>query len=241
MRRSIQYGDAKIEFAIRFMPRPRRRVTIHVLPDGGVRVDAPEFTAPEEVVAAVRRRARWIWQQLEAQRERKRHLLRREYVSGESHFYLGKRYLLKVIESQEAEQGVKLLRGSLVVTARKRDPEVVCSLLDAWYRQHAREVFSRRIADCAARVSWLNTLPAFRLLRMRTQWGSCSPKGELLLNPQLVKAPRTCIDYVVCHELCHLREHNHSANYYRLLQMLMPDWEARKQELDEMAELLLNQ
>lgn len=75
---------------------------------------------------------------------------------------------------------------------------------------------------------------------MRTQWGSCSPKGEVLLNPYLVKAPKVCIEYVVAHELCHLKEHNHSERFYRQLGRVLPDWTMRKAELDNMAELLLN-
>jgi len=76
---------------------------------------------------------------------------------------------------------------------------------------------------------------------MRTQWGSCSPGGVILLNPHLVKAPRQCIDYVISHELCHLQEHNHSRRYYRLLGKIMPSWEGVKARLDGMAELLLNE
>jgi len=72
---------------------------------------------------------------------------------------------------------------------------------------------------------------------MKKQWGSCSPQGTILLNPYLIKAPRECIDYVVLHELCHLKEHNHSPRYYRLLSQLMPDWEPVKARLDRMAEL----
>ena len=76
---------------------------------------------------------------------------------------------------------------------------------------------------------------------MQKQWGSCSPAGVILLNPHLVKAPRDCIDYVISHELCHLREHNHSPRYYRLLAKIIPSWEAMKARLDGMAELLLNE
>lgn len=76
---------------------------------------------------------------------------------------------------------------------------------------------------------------------MQKQWGSCSPAGRLLLNPQLIKAPRECIDYVISHELCHLKEHNHSPRYYRLLSQLMPGWKTVKARLDGMAEVLLNE
>lgn len=239
MRRFITYGEERIGFSIRRAPRASRRVAIHVEPDGTVRVDAPEDADAAAITAAVRRRARWIWQCLQGCRDRTRHLMPRQYVSGESHHYLGKRYVLKVIAGSGAE-GVKLLGGRLEVTLRQRDPARVRALLEAWYRRRATDVFARRIAAQAGRAPWLRTVPGFRLLAMRTQWGSCSPKGELLLNPFLVKAPGPCIDYVILHELCHLKEHNHSPRFYRLLGGLLPDWQQRKSELDERAEQLLN-
>jgi predicted metal-dependent hydrolase len=240
MQRSIRYGDARIVFAIHFVPKPRRRITIHLLPEGSVRVDAPEDATPEVVIAAVRRRARWLWNELEARRERRLHVLPREYVSGESHFYLGRRHMLKVELADAGKASVKLLRGKLLLTVPHRDSSLVRSALEDWYRQRAREVFARRLAELAPCLPWLSAVPRFRLLNMRTQWGSCSPSGELVLNPQLVKAPRVCVDYVINHELCHLREHNHSPEYYRLLESVMPDWATHKALLDSLAEVLLN-
>ncbi|MDK9724553.1 MAG: M48 family metallopeptidase [Sterolibacteriaceae bacterium MAG5] len=240
MRRHISYGEERIGFSIRFVPRPARRISIHVSSDGVVAVDAPEGTAVEEVVAAVRRRVRWVWLHVRAGRERSRHVLPRKYVSGESHFYLGRRHVLKVSAAPKGEPGVKLLRGKLEITVHKRDPAQIRNLLDAWYRHRATDVFARRIAACAERAAWVKTTPGFRLLTMRTQWGSCSPQGGLLLNPLLVKAPGPCVDYVICHELCHLKEHNHSERFYALLHRLMPDWQKWKTELDERAEHLLN-
>lgn len=240
MRRSFTYGDERIGFSIQFVPKPARRVSIHFHPDGSVQVDAPSDTDVAEVVAAVRRRARWIWQRLCAYRDRTRHVLPREYVSGETHFYLGRRYVLKVIQHHSADESVKLLRGRLEVRTRSKEAGKVRALLDGWYRKRAEAVFTRHLADCVAKVRWLKSDPGFRLLTMKTQWGSCSPKGELLLNPLLVKAPSYCVDYVIFHELCHLNEHNHSPRFYRLLSNLVPDWVKRKIELDELAEHILN-
>ena len=76
---------------------------------------------------------------------------------------------------------------------------------------------------------------------MQKQSGSCSPNVVILLNPHLFKAPRECIDYVISHELCHLRDHNQSPRYYRLLENIMPAWEAVKARLDGMAALVLNE
>lgn len=236
----IDYGEERISFTIRFLPKPARRIAIHVFPNGAVQVDAPDGATTSEVLAAVRRRARWIWQHLTEHRVRMKHVLPREYVSGEYHYYLGKRYSLKVITDKTAKESVKLLRGRLEVTTQSKGREKIQKLLDQWYRQRAEEVFARRVVECTSNARWLKSFPSFRLRNMRTQWGSCSPSGELLLNPQLVKAPRHCIDYVIFHELCHLKEHNHSPAYYRLLKRYLPDWEQRKVELDNLAETLLN-
>ncbi len=77
-------------------------------------------------------------------------------------------------------------------------------------------------------------------MAMKKQWGSCSTRGSLMLNPHLVKAPKECIDYVILHELCHIAEHNHSDRFWRLLTQVMPHWKEVKAKLDEMAELYLN-
>lgn len=239
-RHSVAYGDQRIGFTLRRQPRLKGRVAIHVMPDGAVMVDAPDDSALQDVKQAVRQRAPWVWRQLQSQRERQRHVLPREYVSGETHFYLGRRHPLKVLMAPRAASGARLWRGRLEVTVPAPGTQAVRALLEAWYRERAQAVFARVLADVAARMRLSAPLPAWRLLAMRTQWGSCSPKGDLLLNPGLIKAPKVCIEYVVAHELCHLKEHNHSERFYRLLGAALPDWERRKRELDGLAELVLN-
>lgn len=237
---AIVYGDQQIRFSLRHLPRPARRVAIHVTPEGAVQVDAPEGAALLEVKQAVRQRAAWVWRQLQAVKARRLHVLPREYVSGETHFYLGRRHMLRVLPADGVESGVRLWRGRLEIMAVRQDALAVRKLLEDWYRQRATDVFTKVLMEIVPRLGLRRTLPPMRLLSMRTQWGSCSPKGEILLNPHLVKAPRPCIEYVVAHELCHLREHNHSDHFYRYLTRALPDWEARKAELDDLAELLLN-
>lgn len=116
---------------------------------------------------------------------------------------------------------------------------LVRTALNAWYRAKAKALLSARLEELAATLRWVRTPPPVRFQAMKVQWGSCSPAGRLTLNPHLVKAPRECIDYVLLHELCHLREHNHSRRFYRMLDMLMPRWQRRKSRLDALAETLL--
>ena len=106
----------------------------------------------------------------------------------------------------------------------------------AW--QHFAQVFAKRLGMVLEQALWVESRPSFRILTMQTQWGSCSPRGQLTLNPHLVKAPNACIDYVIVHELCHLAEHNHSKRFYMLLGQVMPDWERVKMRLDGLAQRL---
>ncbi|RZI80690.1 MAG: M48 family peptidase [Rubrivivax sp.] len=236
-RHRIAYGDEVIAFSLRRQPsRTVTRVAIHVEPDARVLVDAPDTAPLVDVLTAVKKRARWISQHVEAARARLAHVLPREYVSGESLHYLGRRYRLKVVIDGGARADARMRGAFITVTTPEQASVPIKMALDAWYRQRAREVFADRLTAIAAPLRWVKQLPATRLQFMTVQWGSCSPSGRITLNPLLVKAPRECIDYVLLHELCHLLHHNHSPKFYRTLDRNMPNWRAVKEKLDNMAE-----
>ena len=126
-----------------------------------------------------------------------------------------------------------------MITLRVGDRAAVKNRLQKWYKERANDYLSRRLALIASELLWLNDAPPLKLVRMQKQWGSCSPTGAINLSPDLIKAPRDCVDYVIAHELCHLREHNHSKKYYALLDDCCPNWRVTKSKLDTMAELIL--
>lgn len=238
---TISYGEERIRYQVCHVLDREGKVAIHVHPDGSVQVDAPMGAELTEIKSAVQKRARWVIGHIVKAREMREYVLPREYVSGESHYYQGRRYQLKVVSTEETGGSVKLHRGQIMVEANDVSPTRVRKMLRDWYRARAKAYFSRRLKDITARVSWLAEVPEWQLLTMKKQWGSCSPKGILSLNPHLVKAPRECIEYVLVHELCHLQEHNHSPRFYRLLTEQMPEWKSVKSRLDGMSELLLNE
>jgi len=237
---SFIYGDEWINFDREPRPYATSRVLIKVHPDCRVVVSAPEEADDLAVLTAVKKRGRWIYKQLRDFRRQLEYVTPRKYISGESHYYLGKQYLLKVIEEPAGVQRVKMLRGKLEVTLRQKSPEKVRQLLIDWYKTRAKDVFAKRLEAMLEQALWVNAPPPLRILTMQTQWGSCSPNGRLTLNPNLVKAPRECIDYVILHELCHLAEHNHSERFYRLMGQVMPEWEVVKTRLDEMAGVIFS-
>ena len=235
---SFRYGDDAIVFERVTRPQATGKVLIKIHPDCHVVVSAPKDACNDVVLHAVKKRGRWIYEQL---REFKRLLeftTPRKYISGESHYYLGKQYLLKVITAPDQIQSVKLLRGKLEVSVRNQSTDKVKALLNDWYKARAREVFSKRLDAMLEHTLWVAERPSFRVLTMQTQWGSCSRNGRITLNPHLVKAHRDCIDYVILHELCHIAEFNHSERFYRLMNQVMPQWEKIKYRLDEMVNLI---
>jgi predicted metal-dependent hydrolase len=192
----------------------------------------PHDASDAAVQAAVQRRARWISGHLAAIRERLAHVLPREHVSGESLLYLGRRYLLKVVIDKPRHGSVRMRGGRIEVAVAKRDAAQVRMALDAWYRARAGEVLAARLAAVVPSLRWVRECPPPQLRAMKRRWGSCSPAGRLTLNPNLVKAPRECIDYVLIHELCHLKEHNHGPRFHRTLDRQMPGWRQVKERLD---------
>ncbi|MDQ2641884.1 MAG: M48 family metallopeptidase [Pseudomonadota bacterium] len=238
----IPYGDQRIRCEVRTrVERRRRSIAIHVEPDGRVLVDAPEHAVPAQVRQALMRRARWIHRHLHWIAHRRRHVLSREYVSGEAVYYLGRRYRLKLMcgSGGVASAAVRLRGGQLQIASHISGPSSIRAAIHNWYRERAREVFRERLEEVCQRLRWVRQPPQLALRTMRGRWGSCSSAGRLTLNPALVRAPRDCIDYVIIHELCHLRRHNHGKAFYRLLESSLPGWQRVKARLDEMAERIL--
>ncbi len=226
----FSYNGERIEYAVRHSNR--KTLAITVKPDLSVFVTAPHGADLEAIRAKLRKRARWIQKQRRFFERFIPSMPPRRYVSGETHRFLGRQYRLKVVASRT--EGVKL-KGQFirVETKHKSEPNHVRRLLEAWYLKHAGTAFSRSLSACLANLHRrLKDAPPLRLRRMPKRWGSWTKRGAIYLNPELVRAPSSCIDYVVTHELCHLVHGNHGQDFYALLQRTMPDWQQRKARLE---------
>jgi predicted metal-dependent hydrolase len=233
---SVLFGDTEINFSLNYVDR--KTLAIHVYPDGQVGVDAPLATDIDKIYGKVTKRASWILKQQRKFESYPAPLPERRYISGETHRYLGRQYRLKVIEG--VSEAVKMTRGMLQIeTHNPQDRMCVQKLLQAWYRSKALSVFTERYAQCLQDVERLGIHhnKGFQLRYMSKRWGSCTGKGTITLNPELIAAPKDCIDYVIIHELCHLKEHNHGPAFYRLLTASLKGWELRRKRLNEMVEV----
>ncbi|NJM60141.1 MAG: M48 family metallopeptidase, partial [Oscillatoriales cyanobacterium RU_3_3] len=241
---SIKYGTRNIQFALEYSPR--KTLAIEVYPDSSVVVKAPQDATLEAIETKVSKRASWIAKQQRQFAQYAPQLPAPEYVSGEGYRYLGRQYRLKTITSDREQ--VRLWYGRLEVsTPDPNNSKQIEKALDKWYRDRALIIFLERYQHCLQLVAPYGIQPdskasengkiGFELRTMQKRWGSCTKEGKILLNPLLVCAPKDCIDYVIVHELCHLRIHNHSPHFYQLLGTIMPDWKTRKDYLDRCIEL----
>jgi predicted metal-dependent hydrolase len=240
--RQIEYGTQVIEY--RLERRERTTLEITVDPNGLVWVTAPSNAAVEDIAARVRKRARWILAQQASFSTFRPHTPPRIYVPGETHRYLGRQYRIRIVPSEAGEgasgapctPSVKMVRGYLEVRCVDfHDTGTTERLIKEWYRKRAQVQLPSRLELNRQRFPDPNAVQptSLRLQSMPTRWGSTSPAGSLVLNPDLVRAPMDCIDYVVTHELCHLLIPNHGRQFFELQRLVMPDWERRKQQLEK--------
>jgi predicted metal-dependent hydrolase len=156
----------------------------------------------------------------------------RRYVGGETHWYLGRQYRLRLLSGSPR---VRCSAGRLNVSVRNTEASIsIRKTLDAWYDERARIVFAERLAEIQRTVRQFRGLaPQLRVRRMEKRWGSCTPRGTVTLNTELIRASKASIDYVLVHELCHLVVPAHSPRFFRLLDNCMPDWKRRRERLNQ--------
>lgn len=225
----VQYGTQTIQYELCFAAR--KTMAIQVRPDLTVSVVAPQGTDPETVQNKVYKRSAWIVRQLRKFELYLPDVPPRQYVSGESHRYLGRQYRLKVLA--EDTDVVRLSRQFLEVATPAGQPVHVKELVQEWYQQKAEEIFQERLIACHSRVARFGiTLPRISIRRMNSSWGTCNTKGAITLNIKLIQVPLEYIDCVIVHELCHLKYLNHGPDFLKLLTRSLPDWQTRRDKLN---------
>jgi predicted metal-dependent hydrolase len=227
---TVSYGKEQVRFSVLFSAR--KTLGIEVYPDSNVLVKAPFGTDPAEVQKRVIKRVRWILRQQHYFHQFEPRTPERQFVGGETHLYLGRQFRLRI--SNGSLDSVKLTRGYFGVEVKSAvSSGKVKSLLDRWYAAKAAVRFEESLSHCWPYFDKLGLMkPHLQIRRMLKRWGSLSRGGQLTLNTDLIRAPKECIDYVITHELCHLQCHDHSSEFYRLLEKVMPDWEKRKHKLE---------
>jgi predicted metal-dependent hydrolase len=229
MTERIQFGSRTINFRLEYSDRKSLGIT--VTPEMEVLVKAPVGASIEKVKEKIKKKTPWIIKQQSFFLSFQPKTPKRKYISGETHLYLGRQYRLLVKDG--FEESVKLKGRFIEVSTR--DKSKVKSLLNDWYLQHAKTRFRSIAKPLIEKFKKHKVEPSSIVLRdMPARWGSCTPKGKIILNPELIKAPRGCIEYVIIHELCHLVYHDHTQKFIDLQTREMKDWEKWKMKLEKL-------
>jgi predicted metal-dependent hydrolase len=201
-------------------------------PNGRVRAATPLHLDDEAVRLAVVSRLSWIKKQQESFKHQERQT-KRDMVSGESHFFKGKRYRLDVVEA-EGKQEVRLINNNTmqikVRPGAERDKKL--AILQKWYRQQLRNVINE------IRPKWEQKMEVqiaeLGIKIMKTKWGSCNIEDRRIwLNLELAKKPESCIEYILVHEMMHFYERHHTERFSQLMDYYLPDWRLRRDELNK--------
>jgi predicted metal-dependent hydrolase len=226
---SLNYGNLVIKFYLLYGDRKSLGITVQ--PDKIVYVRAPYGKSIEDVYKRVRKHAAWIIKKLNYFEQFQPLQPPRQYVSGETHLYLGRQYRLKVLKDNN--ESVKLIGRFIIVRTKHKDNRRKTEImLGSWYDLHAHSIIQGRMAKLLNTVTARGiSEPTIKYKKMIRRWGSCNKNNLITLNTELVKAPLYSIDYVIMHELCHLKHKNHGPAFFRLLSSMMPDWEKRKERL----------
>ncbi|SKB00282.1 hypothetical protein SAMN06295879_2974 [Agreia bicolorata] len=233
MNRSVDYGTRQIAFSLD--RRARKTMDITVDPQGDVVVVAPIDTPEEDIAARVRQRGRWIVSQQRYFSQFRPRSTPRQWVFGETHLYLGRQHRLRIgdasaLPSVHRSPGVLLVNG-----VEFNDSRQLQRIVLAWYRQRATELFSLRLHHCIQRFDDRSITPDSMTIRvMNSRWASMSTAGRLSINPLLVRARVSEIDYVITHELVHRAHPHHGPEFWAMLEAVMPDHAIRKMRLERM-------
>lgn len=200
-------------------------------PNGRVRAAVPLCVEDDAVRLAVISKLAWIKRQRETFQKQERQT-KRQYISGESHYFQGNRYLLNVVYSDE-ESGVRIRNKKIMdlIVCRGSDTVQRCNTLTDWYRQQLKQEIPALVDK------WETILGVhvneWRVKQMKTKWGSCNIEARRIwINLELIKKPIQCLEYIIVHEIVHLLERQHNERFTALMDKFLPNWRLLREELN---------
>ena len=230
----FSYENEQVELVIR--KSKRKSMTIAIRPDGNLLVKAPLFLSEDEIIKWVKTKTGWIVRQRAKILEQQQENLPKQYVTGEIFLYLGQEYVLDVRLSEGRAGMVGLTEDKIILFTKNDDSKLIQKILSDWYDKQAKTVIGKRVRFYAEQMG--ETYGRVTIKNQKKRWGSCSNARNLNFNRRLIMAPQEVLDYVVVHELCHLRQMNHSKEFWKEVELVLPDYKMHKKWLETNGHLL---
>ncbi len=228
-KKTFIYGKYRYDYNLQYEDRKTTAVT--VFPNGKIVLKCPVGTQQEKIDAFLKKKWLWLEKQLRYFKKYHRKVHKKEYVSGESFLYLGRQYRLNV--STGKENIVHLSKGVLQLTTTKKVSNKSHNqlILESWYLLKQRQVLKKRYRLVLRNFDY-DFVPELVIRKMNKRWGSYLRDQKIILNPELIKASSDCIDYVISHELCHMKYKKHNYEFFAYLEKKYSNWKEKKDKLE---------
>lgn len=237
----IKIGNTLIDYRLTYSDR-KKTIELVIDLDSGFTVKAPKGMSREDVSANLQRKAAWIISNLDKMNEIIRNETRKEFVSGEKFPYKGRHYRLKVVQvNDEITPSLTFTHSKFIARVPANIPEfdyprIIQPLFINFYHMKAEKVIRQRARKY---LVYFEEKPSLiKIQPLKNKWGNCSKTNQLRFNWRVVMAKMSIIDYVIVHELCHMKHKNHSKAFWNDVQKILPDYEERKEWLRVHGDLL---
>ncbi len=209
----------------------RQSLSIQIRPDGSVLVRAPKIFPLFMVQKQVEEKAAWIYKKVLYFEKHAHTKSPKTFIDGEEHTFLGQGYILKTEVGDR--DSVQIEGPNIIITSKRISPVIVKSLLSGWYHERGVTILYERFEIACRMFKDKGIVPkSLTYKSMKGKWGYCTHDNHICLSPELVKTPLECIDYVIYHELCHVKHHDHGPKFHALQKEMLPDYRLRKKKLD---------
>lgn len=209
----------------------RKTLSLTVTPDLDIILKCPHKVSEERIENFLRKKWFWLEKQLSFFKKYQRKIYEKEYISGEGYLYLGRQYQL--IVKRGKKDSASLTNGQLIVYTSKSISNTQHNkrIINSWFELKAKDIFKERFEEIVEKFGYKETI-IFSIREMSRRWGSFLKQDKIFLNPKLIHMPKSCIDYVIVHELCHMKYKNHDKRFFNLLNQKYPKWERIKEKLE---------
>jgi predicted metal-dependent hydrolase len=217
-----------INYTVKRSRKRRKTISLQISNNSEVTISAPYFTPAGEINRFVREKQNWIQRAIQKQA-----LLcpkEKEYTTGELFYYLGESFPLEVFFEESARKGLVFWRDRFYLNSPDAAVDGM-SFFISWYKKKAREYLSKRVEFFSRKLSLQPR--QVKINSASKRWGSCSEDNNLSFGFRLIMAPPAVIDYVVVHELMHIREKSHSSRFWKLIEAVMPEYKIHRHWLKE--------
>ncbi len=226
----------KINYTLRRSRKRRKTISLNISEANEIIISAPYFTPVREINSFVHQKQDWIEKTIKKKSRASLSRREKEFVTGEEYYYLGESYPLETFCEPQEKQGLLLWNQRFYLNAPE-DKEIRKNYFVLWYKQKALEYISERVKFFQKQFNLLAR--GVRISSARQRWGSCSPENKLAFSFRLVMMPPEVIDYVIVHELMHIREKNHSSRFWKLVAAAMHDYKNHQRNLRKHSEVYL--